>query len=194
MKNITLILSLVFPLFMQGQILDGMTQPTDFRILSGFSKTESVTDNSFLAYRQKINNRVSVTGIASYSFEKDEVLPQVWIEYNIKRILWFKWQTSTKWTTLSSTLLLNSKTAISGTWSGIGKFKEEDVWLNRDRAQVVIERNEKRFAINAGYSFLDHSGVILNARVKITPLTWIQTRYDFGTETVSLQTLIHFDR
>ncbi|MBS4056527.1 MAG: hypothetical protein KGZ82_04330 [Bacteroidales bacterium] len=193
----SILMILLATVSLSGQVYDGITQPTRFRywlpLTTSVNTPGSLTAAPFMGYKVQPANWISFTPILQYNFNREAAMPQLWlnVNYQQKYYLLFRsiydLKTEAFSETVSGTVKLNSY-MVDFTWDNLYR---SDGFLINDRLQILAGYAWKHLVLNAGYSIRDRPGFVTNARVKLTSLSWLQFRYDSGTDTFTLSTAIH---
>ncbi len=199
-KGIIVALFLLLPCGLSAQVYDGITQPTRYRIWIPVSANlhghGSTSVSPFIGYKENICDWFSVTGIAQYNIGKEAFVPQVWLNFNVNKWLWFLSRSiyDTKENiyrhTLSTTIKLPHGFMIDATWDNA---YDGHKFCDTDRLQVLGGVAHGRFVFNAGYSMRNKPGLITNLRLKITDYDWLQLKYDAGTKAFTFSTALQFN-
>lgn len=198
------ILILVVALFVstsiQAQMYDGITQPTRFRIwlpvTTNLGEAPNATVAPFVGYKQNVCNWFNLTGVLQYNINKQSVIPQIWLNFNVKEKFYILSRSiydikDKKYKhTLSATYKLPKGFMIDATWDNI---YDGNKFCDTDRLQFVAGYGYKWFVINAGYSCRNKAGFVTNMRFKITEYNWLQLKYDGGTNSLQVSTALQFN-
>ena len=200
LKKLTLVILLMLPCGLSAQVYDGITQPTRYRIWIPVSANlhghGSTSVSPFLGYKENITDWLSVTGIAQYNIGGEAFVPQLWLNVNYNKWLWFLSRSiyDTKANiyhhTLSATVKLPKGFMIDATWDDAYNGHK---FIDTDRLQVLGGVAHGRFVVNAGYSMRNKPGVIANLRLKITDYDWLQFKYDGGAKAFTFSTALQFN-
>lgn len=201
-KLIFLTFTLIFALAIQAgaQLYDGITQPVKYRIwipiTTSIDVTGSVSVAPFFGYRHDFNPWLNVTTVSQYNMNRNTIDGQVWVNVNHKQKYYllsrsiYDFATERYRHTLSGTAKLPLGFMADFTWfdiyNGMG-------FTETDRLQFLGGWGCKTWAWNAGYSVRNRPGFIVNLRVKVTPLDWLQFRYDGGTRAITTSAVFQFN-
>ena len=199
-KGITIALLLLLPCGLSAQVYDGITQPLRYRVWIPVSANlhghGSTSVSPFLGYKENITDWLSVTGIAQYNIGGEAFVPQIWVNLNYNKWLWFLSRSiyDTKANiyrhTLSATVKLPKGFMIDATWDDAYNGHK---FFDSDRLQFLGGVAHGRFVVNAGYSVRNKPGLIANLRLKITDYNWLQLKYDGGANSLTFSTALQFD-
>ena len=199
-KGITIALLLLLPCGLSAQVYDGITQPLRYRVWIPVSANlhghGSTSVSPFLGYKENITDWLSVTGIAQYNIGGEAFVPQIWVNLNYRKWLWFLSRSiyDTKAGiyrhTLSATVKLPKGFMVDATWDDAYNGHK---FFDSDRLQFLGGVAHGRFVVNAGYSVRNKPGLIANLRLKITDYNWLQLKYDGGTNSFTFSTALQFD-
>ena len=198
----TLVMALMFitTLGANAQVFDGITQPTKWRVwlpvTVSTENSQNINSTPFIGYRQDICNHFNMTGVLQYNIKGEAVVPQIWVNADIKGKLYFLSRSiyDTKANlykhTLSATYKLPVGFHIDATWDN---FYNGRKFCDTDRLQVLGGYGCNKFVINAGYSMRAAKGFVTNLRLKLTPTQWVQLKYDSGAKQVTAALAMHFN-
>ena len=200
--KLTLFLTAIMLLFavgMKAQVYDGITQPTKFRIFmpvtTSLHNPDATVVAPFIAYKQDIGERFSVTPVLQYNINNEAFTPQVWLNFNIAKKYYLLsrsiYDTDAKEYrhTLSATAKLPLGFMIDSTWENLYNGRK---LCDTDRLQFVGGYAYKWFVVNAGYSCRTCKGFIANLRLKITDFNWLQLKYDGGLDCIQASAVLQF--
>jgi len=198
MKKFSIILIfLLASLGLSAQVYDGITQPTVFRywmpVNVSVNNPDNVSAAPFVGVKAILADWVSLTPVVQYNINQETTTPQLWLNLNYKQKYYLLMRTVYNLNTgkLSETLSGTAKLGsymIDFTWYN---FFRNDKFLQTDRLQFVAGYASGRIVFNAGYAFRMNPGLVTNLRFKMTKLSWLQLRYDTGTDQLSISTAIH---
>lgn len=183
-----------------AQVYDGITQPSKYRVFVPVTiandANHKTTIAPFVGYKQDLSSHWSVTGIAQYNINAEDFQVAAWFNYTpdhkfyvlSRNILDTKSGEFRE--TLSATYKLPLNFMIDGTWDNLYNGKK---FCDTDRLQFVGGWAHKFFVVNAGYSCRNAKGFIANLRLKITPLNWLQLKYDGGMKNIQVSTALQFN-
>lgn len=199
-KGITIALLILLPCGLPAQVYDGITQPTRYRIWIPVSASlhghGSTSVSPFVGYKENLTDWLSATAVAQYNIGGEAFVPQLWLNVNYNKWLWFLSRSiyDTKANiyrhTLSATVKLPKGFMVDATWDDAYNGHK---FIDTDRLQVLGGVAHGRFVVNAGYSFRNKPGVIANLRLKITDYDWLQFKYDGGIKAVTVSTALQFN-
>ena len=200
LKKLTLVILLMLPCGLSAQVYDGITQPTRYRIWIPVSANlhghGSTSVSPFVGYKENLTDWLSATAVAQYNIGGEAFVPQLWLNVNYNKWLWFLSRSiyDTKANiyrhTLSATVKLPKGFMIDATWDDAYNGHK---FIDTDRLQVLGGVAHGRFVVNAGYSFRNKPGVIANLRLKITDYDWLQFKYDGGAKAFTFSTALQFN-
>jgi hypothetical protein len=200
LKKMTLVILLLLPCGLHAQVYDGITQPTRYRIWIPVSANlhghGSTSVSPFMGYKENITDWLSATAVAQYNIGGEAFVPQLWLNLNYNKWLWFLSRSiyDTKANiyrhTLSATVKLPKGFMIDATWDDAYNGHK---FIDTDRLQVLGGVAHGRFVVNAGYSMRNKPGVIANLRLKITDYDWLQFKYDGGAKAFTFSTALQFN-
>ena len=200
LKKMTLVILLLLPCGLHAQVYDGITQPTRYRIWIPVSANlhghGSTSVSPFIGYKENITDWLSATAVAQYNIGGEAFVPQLWLNVNYNKWLWFLSRSiyDTKANiyrhTLSATVKLPKGFMIDATWDDAYNGHK---FIDTDRLQVLGGVAHGRFVVNAGYSMRNKPGVIANLRLKITDYDWLQFKYDGGAKAFTFSTALQFN-
>ena len=200
LKKLTLVVLLLLPCGLHAQVYDGITQPTRYRIWIPVSANlhghGSTSVSPFVGYKENITDWLSATAVAQYNIGGEAFVPQLWLNVNYNKWLWFLSRSiyDTKANiyrhTLSATVKLPKGFMIDATWDDAYNGHK---FIDTDRLQVLGGVAHGRFVVNAGYSMRNKPGVIANLRLKITDYDWLQFKYDGGAKAFTFSTALQFN-
>jgi len=180
-----------------AQVYDGITQPTDFRILvpSVISTDDGTTTVApFVGYKYQPAEVFSATTILQYNVASNAFVPQVWLNLNLGGKFYLLTRSSydigkSRFRQgLATTLKLPLGFMVDATWDNV---YDGNKFLDSDRLQVVGGYAYQRLVCNVGYSMRHSPGLIANARFKATDTTWLQLKYDGGLDAVSVTSIFN---
>lgn len=193
-------ITLLFAVNAQAQIYDGITQPTRFRLWVPITTTLDSNHNTtvapFVGYKQEVCNWFSVTPVLQYNINKENFIPQVWLNFNVKNKFYvlsrsiYDVRANEYRHTLSATYKLPLGFMVDATWENMFDGRK---FCNSDRLQVVAGYGYKFFVANVGYSIRNKPGVVANLRLKVTDYNWLQLKYDQGTNSVQIGCALQFN-
>ena len=199
-KGLTIALFLMLPCGLSAQVYDGITQPTRYRIWIPVSANlhghGSTSVSPFVGYKENLTDWLSATAVAQYNIGGEAFVPQLWLNLNYDKWLWFLSRSiyDTKANiyrhTLSATVKLPKGFMIDATWDDAYNGHK---FIDTDRLQVLGGVAHGRFVVNAGYSMRNKPGVIANLRWKITDYDWLQFKYDAGVRAFTFSTALQFN-
>ena len=199
-KGITIALLILLPCCLHAQVYDGITQPTRYRIWIPVSANlhghGSTSVSPFIGYKENLTDWLSATAVAQYNIGGEAFVPQLWLNLNYNKWLWFLSRSiyDTKANiyrhTLSATVKLPKGFMIDATWDDA---YDGHKFFGTDRLQFLGGVAHGRFVVNAGYSFRNKPGVIANLRLKITDYDWLQFKYDAGVRAFTFSTALQFN-
>lgn len=191
--------ALLFAIGAKAQVYDGITQPTKFRILmpvtTSLHDSNATTVAPFIAYKQDLGERFSVTPVLQYNINNEVFTPQVWLNFNIAKKYYLLsrsiYDTDAKEYrhTLSATAKLPLGFMIDSTWENLYNGRK---FCDTDRLQFLGGYAYKWFVVNAGYSCRTCKGFIANLRLKITDFNWLQLKYDGGLDCIQASAVLQF--
>lgn len=198
-RFLILLASLLFYTAAQGQIYDGITQPTKYRLW--LSVTQPVSGGTtvvapFVGYKYEAARWFSVTPVLQYNFTTSAFTPQVWLNFNVRQRFYilsrsiYDGGAREYRQTLSATIKLPRGFMVDATWENLFNGRR---FLDGDRMQVVAGFAEKWLVLNAGYSFRSRPGLIANVRFKVTEYNWLQLKYDGGLRAVVVGVALQFN-
>lgn len=200
LKKMALVILLLLPCSLHAQVYDGITQPTRYRIWIPVSANlhghGSTSVSPFIGYKENITDWLSATAVAQYNIGGETFVPQLWLNLNYNKWLWFLSRSiyDTKANiyrhTLSATVKLPKGFMIDATWDDAYNGHK---FIDTDRLQVLGGVAHGRFVVNAGYSMRNKPGVIANLRLKITDYDWLQFKYDGGAKAFTFSTALQFN-
>ena len=200
LKKMTLVILFLLPCGLHAQVYDGITQPTRYRIWIPVSANlhghGSTSVSPFIGYKENITDWLSATAVAQYNIGGETFVPQLWLNLNYNKWLWFLSRSfyDTKANiyrhTLSATVKLPKGFMIDATWDDAYNGHK---FIDTDRLQVLGGVAHGRFVVNAGYSMRNKPGVIANLRLKITDYDWLQFKYDGGIKAITVSTALQFN-
>lgn len=200
LKKLTLVILLMLPCGLSAQVYDGITQPTRYRIWIPVSANlhghGSTSVSPFVGYKENLTDWLSATAVAQYNIGGEAFVPQLWLNVNYNKWLWFLSRSiyDTKANiyrhTLSATVKLPKGFMIDATWDDAYNGHK---FIDKDRLQVLGGVAHGRFVVNAGYSMRNKPGVIANLRLKITDYDWLQFKYDGGDKAFTFSTALQFN-
>ena len=200
LKKLTLVILLMLPCGLSAQVYDGITQPTRYRIWIPVSANlhghGSTSVSPFVGYKENLTDWLSATAVAQYNIGGEAFVPQLWLNVNYNKWLWFLSRSiyDTKANiyrhTLSATVKLPKGFMIDATWDDAYNGHK---FIDTDRLQVLGGVAHGRFVVNAGYSMRNKPGVIANLRLKITDYDWLQFKYDGGAKAFTFSTALQFN-
>lgn len=200
LKKMTLVILLMLPCGLSAQVYDGITQPTRYRIWIPVSANlhshGSTSVSPFVGYKENLTDWLSATAVAQYNIGGEAFVPQLWLNVNYNKWLWFLSRSiyDTKANiyrhTLSATVKLPKGFMIDATWDDAYNGHK---FIDTDRLQVLGGVAHGRFVVNAGYSMRNKPGVIANLRLKITDYDWLQFKYDGGAKAFTFSTALQFN-
>ena len=200
LKKMTLVILLLLPCGLHAQVYDGITQPTRYRIWIPVSANlhghGSTSVSPFVGYKENLTDWLSATAVAQYNIGGEAFVPQLWLNVNYNKWLWFLSRSiyDTKANiyrhTLSATVKLPKGFMIDATWDDAYNGHK---FIDTDRLQVLGGVAHGRFVVNAGYSMRNKPGVIANLRLKITDYDWLQFKYDGGAKAFTFSTALQFN-
>jgi hypothetical protein len=200
LKKLTLVVLLLLPCGLHAQVYDGITQPTRYRIWIPVSANlhghGSTSVSPFVGYKENLTDWLSATAVAQYNIGGEAFVPQLWLNVNYNKWLWFLSRSiyDTKANiyrhTLSATVKLPKGFMIDATWDDAYNGHK---FIDTDRLQVLGGVAHGRFVVNAGYSMRNKPGVIANLRLKITDYDWLQFKYDGGAKAFTFSTALQFN-
>ena len=200
LKKLTLVILLMLPCGLHAQVYDGITQPTRYRIWIPVSANlhghGSTSVSPFVGYKENLTDWLSATAVAQYNIGGEAFVPQLWLNVNYNKWLWFLSRSiyDTKANiyrhTLSATVKLPKGFMIDATWDDAYNGHK---FVDTDRLQVLGGVAHGRFVVNAGYSMRNKPGVIANLRLKITDYDWLQFKYDGGAKAFTFSTALQFN-
>lgn len=202
MKRIIIILLAVFSIATasMAQLYDGITQPTKFRILlpvtQRFQEEGGTSSTPLLSYRYQPLDWFSVTAVAQYNIGNRAFIPQIWLNFNVKRTFYilsrsiYNVKTNRYSHTLSATVKFPRGFMLDCTWDNL--FDGRRLCAS-DRFQIVAGYGYGKVVGNIGYSMRHKKGIIANLRFKITDYDWVQLKYDGGTNAATMQLFLQFD-
>jgi len=201
MKRILLLLSLALIVSaVKAQVYDGISQPTKFRlwlpVTTNIEGDRNVTSSPFIGYKLDAQKWLSFTTVLQYNLNTENFSPQIWVNLNYNKQLYFLarsiYDTKTERfrETLSATAKLPLGLMIDATWDNMYNGRK---FAEGDRFQMVGGIGVWRIVCNAGYSMRSYSGFIANIRFKITDYNWLQFRYDGGLKNIALNMAIQFN-
>ena len=200
LKKLTLVILLMLPCGLHAQVYDGITQPTRYRIWIPVSANlhghGSTSVSPFVGYKENLTDWLSATAVAQYNIGGEAFVPQLWLNVNYNKWLWFLSRSiyDTKANiyrhTLSATVKLPKGFMIDATWDDAYNGHK---FVDTDRLQVLGAVAHGRFVVNAGYSMRNKPGVIANLRLKITDYDWLQFKYDGGAKAFTFSTALQFN-
>ena len=200
LKKLTLVILLMLPCGLSAQVYDGITQPTRYRIWIPVSANlhghGSTSVSPFVGYKENLTDWLSATAVAQYNIGGEAFVPQLWLNLNYNKWLWFLSRSiyDTKANiyrhTLSATVKLPKGFMIDATWDDAYNGHK---FIDTDRLQVLGGVAHGRFVVNAGYSMRNKPGVIANLRLKITDYDWLQFKYDGGAKAFTFSTALQFN-
>jgi len=182
---------------LSAQVYDGITQPTRFRywlpVTTSVNTPGSLSAAPFVGYKVQPADWISFTPVLQYNFNREAAIPQLWlnVNYQQKYYLLFRSIYDLKAESFSETISGTVKLKcymMDFTWDNL--FRNDGFLIN-DRLQFLAGYAWKHLILNAGYSIRSRPGFVTNARIKLTNLSWIQLRYDSGTDLFTLSTAIH---
>lgn len=183
-----------------AQVYDGITQPTRFRVWSpvtvSVDNSKDVSYAPFVAFKQDLGERFSITPVLQYNVNKEAAIPQVWLNYNIAKKFYilsrsiYDTKAGEYKHTLSATYKLPYGFMIDGTWENMYDGKK---FADTDRLQFVGGYAYGKLVGNVGYSLRNKKGVVANLRIKVTNYDWLQLKYDAGARNVQVSTALQFD-
>lgn len=183
-----------------AQVYDGITQPTKWRVwLPVTVSTENVQNintTPFIGYRQDICKHFNMTGVLQYNIKGKTVVPQIWLNADIKGKLYFLSRSMYDTCnglykhTLSATYKLPLGFMVDATWDNL---YDGNKFCDTDRLQVLAGYGNDKFVINAGYSMRNAKGFVTNLRLKLTSTQWVQLKYDSGAKNVTMALAMHFN-
>lgn len=190
------VFALIFGMSAKAQVYDGITQPTRFRLM--IPTTISVDDAKttvapMFGYKQDIVDWFNITGVVQYNVANKAAIPQIWLNFNCNKTLFFLsrsiYNTSTNkyMHTLSATYKIPFGFMVDCTWDN---FFNGTSFCDTDRLQFVGGYAYKWFVVNAGYSCRNKPGFVCNLRLKVTDLDWVQLKFDQGAKSVTVQTFL----
>lgn len=196
-KLIAFMLLLTIAVTASAQVYDGITQPTKFRywmpLTTSTTTPGKLAAAPFIGYKVQPADWISFTPVLQYNFSREAMIPQLWVNVNYKQkyYLLFRSIYDLKSEAFSETISGTAKLKqfmVDFTWDN---FYRAEKFLINDRLQLLAGYAWKHIIFNAGYSIRDQPGFVSNVRVKLTPLSWVQLRYDNGNDTFSVSTAIH---
>lgn len=200
LKKMALVILLLLPCGLHAQVYDGITQPTRYRIWIPVSANlhghGSTSVSPFVGYKENLTDWLSATAVAQYNIGGEAFVPQLWLNVNYNKWLWFLSRSiyDTKANiyrhTLSATVKLPKGFMIDATWDDAYNGHK---FIDTDRLQVLGGVAHGRFVVNAGYSMRNKPGVIANLRLKITDYDWLQFKYDGGAKAFTFSTALQFN-
>lgn len=200
LKKMGLVLLLMLPCGLHAQVYDGITQPLRYRIWIPVSANlhghGSTSVSPFIGYKENLTDWLSATAVAQYNIGGEAFVPQLWLNVNYNKWLWFLSRSiyDTKANiyrhTLSATVKLPKGFMIDATWDDAYNGHK---FIDTDRLQVLGGVAHGRFVVNAGYSMRNKPGVIANLRLKITDYDWLQFKYDGGIKAITVSTALQFE-
>ncbi len=183
-----------------AQVYDGITQPSKFRVFVpisvGLHDGGKTSVSPFFAYKHDAAGWMSVTAVAQYNISSEAFIPQIWLNFNLDKKLYFLSRSiydtkAEKYRhTLSATYKLPYGFMIDTTWENL---YNGDKFCDTDRLQFLGGYAYKWFVANAGYSCRNQKGFIANLRLKVDELNWLQLKYDGGTESVQIGCVLQFN-
>ncbi len=183
-----------------AQVYDGITQPTKWRVFvpSTISMTEShkTTIAPFVGFRQDLGKHWSITPVVQYNINNEALIPQVWINFNVKEKLYilsrsiYNFKTNLFTETLSATYKLPMNFMIDATWDNVYNGRK---FCDGDRLQFVGGWAWKMLVGNVGYSCRANRGVVANLRWKVTKYNWLQLKYDDGVKNLQVSCALQFN-
>ena len=199
-KGITIALLLLLPCGLSAQVYDGITQPLRYRVWIPVSANlhghGSTSVSPFIGYKEDLTEWLSATAVAQYNIGGEAFVPQLWLNLNYNKWLWFLsrsiYDTNTNIYrhTLSATVKLPKGFMIDATWDDAYNGHK---FIDTDRLQVLGGVAHGRFVVNAGYSMRNQPGVITNLRLKITDYDWLQFKYDGGAKAFTFSTALQLN-
>lgn len=200
LKKLAVVILLMLPCGLSAQVYDGITQPLRYRIWIPVSANlhghGSTSVSPFIGYKENLTDWLSATAVAQYNIGGEIFVPQLWLNVNYNKWLWFLSRSiyDTKANiyrhTLSATVKLPKGFMIDATWDDAYNGHK---FIDTDRLQVLGGVAHGRFVVNAGYSMRNKPGVIANLRLKITDYDWLQFKYDAGTKAFTFSTALQFE-
>jgi hypothetical protein len=210
MKKLILISALLVAMTSNlfSQCYDGITQPTKWRFWTPISfdyeaENRGINAVPFMGYKVTLADWVSLTPVVQYNIGQNNLIPQVWANFNYKKKFWFLFRTGYD--------VNNAKfyETISGTWKAPHKFMLDFTWsnfykggdlLDTDKLQILAGRRFDNdvlpFVFNIGYrvrSFGEDEGIVTNLRLLVSGTNWLQFKYDVSNKTVVFSTVIQFN-
>lgn len=184
----------------RAQLYDGITQPTNFRLMlpvtQRLQEEGGTSAAPLIAYRYKPINWFSVTAVAQYNLGSRAFIPQIWLNFNVKQTFYilsrsiYNVKNNRYSQTLSATVKLPKGFMVDCTWDNLFDGRR---FCDSDRFQVVAGYGYGKVVGNIGYSMRHQKGVIANIRLKITDYDWVQLKYDGGTNAITMQLFLQFD-
>lgn len=200
LKKLAVVILLMLPCGLSAQVYDGITQPLRYRIWIPVSANlhghGSTSVSPFIGYKENLTDWLSATAVAQYNIGGEIFVPQLWLNVNYNKWLWFLSRSiyDTKANiyrhTLSATVKLPKGFMIDATWDDAYNGHK---FIDTDRLQVLGGVAHGRFVVNAGYSMRNKPGVIANLRLKITDYDWLQFKYDGGAKAFTFSTALQFN-
>lgn len=200
LKKMALVILLMLPCCLHAQVYDGITQPTRYRIWIPVSANlhghGSTSVSPFVGYKENLTDWLSATAVAQYNIGGEAFVPQLWLNVNYNKWLWFLSRSiyDTKANiyrhTLSATVKLPKGFMIDATWDDAYNGHK---FVDTDRLQVLGGVAHGRFVVNAGYSMRNKPGVIANLRLKITDYDWLQFKYNGWAKAFTFSTALQFN-
>ena len=200
LKKLAVVILLMLPCGLSAQVYDGITQPLRYRIWIPVSANlhghGSTSVSPFIGYKENLTDWLSATAVAQYNIGGEIFVPQLWLNVNYNKWLWFLSRSiyDTKANiyrhTLSATVKLPKGFMIDATWDDAYNGHK---FIDTDRLQVLGGVAHGRFVVNAGYSMRNKPGVIANLRLKITDYDWLQFKYDGGIKAITVSTALQFN-
>lgn len=199
-RLLTLFAAIALSLSAHGQIYDGITQPTKYRLW--LSITQPTQGNGqavvapFVGYKYEAAKWFSITPVLQYNFTTSAFAPQVWLNFNVRQRFYilsrsvYDGSTDEYRHTLSATVKLPLGFMVDATWENLFNGRR---FADGDRMQIVAGFADKLVVFNAGYSFRARPGFIANIRFKVTEFNWLQLKYDGGTRAVIVGVALQFN-
>lgn len=169
-----------------SQVYDGYTQPARVRLYMSVNKLfkDAYTANSFIGY--KIGSKYSITGVAGYNFNKMDV--GLWLNLALPKtgvLIRNVYSNNSYDITISGTQKFG-KLHIDGTAFNLYSTSGKQI-----RIQTLLGYDAGPIVVNAGYAFIIKPALIINIRIRIDELSWMQLKYDSGTNSVSTSMFLH---
>lgn len=199
-RLLILLVAMVVSTVARGQIYDGITQPTKYRIWVSISQPTDGNGKTvvapFVGYKYEAAKWFSVTPIMQYNFSTETITPQVWLNFNVRQRFYilsrsiYDTRARQYRHTLSGTGKLPLNFMVDATWENLYNGRR---FADGDRLQVVAGLAHKWLVFNVGYSMRARPGVIANVRFKVTEYNWLQLKYDGGLNAISVNVALQFN-